>query len=351
MVKLYRSRITTAVMSGCLIAGTVAINSGASAAVRPSFGTINGFDQKAEHARITRAALHCKDGTPDTDDRCLRPGTLDLYAGKEGDLGAVGAPDVPLKTGHDSHCDDADYLDTGNYPQSPERRIATLKECVDLMRRAFNSAVMEAGKLVNDQLEISEKETTLQGCIMVQKPSNAKCAALKRSGEAAHAYQDFFSHSNWSDTEDPGRPTGLDNPPGLRKREIPEFLDLEKNIDPTPANVPDQFTTGCFSLNEIFPFLPDGCERRIKHKDLNSDKGDIDPNTGDATSPRTPRGKIDDNFSQAVTWANITTQLNWFGLLEKIKETYPGERGIKISCAMSHDNPVTECADRKAAQH
>lgn len=56
------------------------------------FGTINGLGQRAEHERITRAALACPPGVQSTGN-CFEPRSIDQLAGHTGTFGAVGAPD------------------------------------------------------------------------------------------------------------------------------------------------------------------------------------------------------------------------------------------------------------------
>src|SRR4051794_40781566 len=94
-----------------------------------AFGTINGAGQSAEHERMTRAALACPSGMT-SDDSCFEPATIAQLAGRTGTFGAVGQPDIPPPEGAASHCDDADYLDTGSYPISRAAATATLDDCI-----------------------------------------------------------------------------------------------------------------------------------------------------------------------------------------------------------------------------
>src|SRR5438034_5002983 len=74
-----------------------------------AFGTINGLGQRAEHERITRAALACPPGVKSTGD-CFEPKSMDQLAGHAGTFGAVGAPDLDEFSTPAAHCDDADFL-------------------------------------------------------------------------------------------------------------------------------------------------------------------------------------------------------------------------------------------------
>src|SRR5947209_12830873 len=109
------------------------------------FGTVNMLQQRAEHERITRLALECRAGQPH-DGSCFEPASLNNLAGTSGSLrrtegtfevlgtfGAVGSPDdIPLHLSGGPfywHCDDADYLQTGKYPQKREVATDALNRC------------------------------------------------------------------------------------------------------------------------------------------------------------------------------------------------------------------------------
>ena len=112
-------------------------------------------------------------------------------------------------------------------------------------------------------------------------------------GRALHGAQDFYSHSNWADEADPARPIGADNPPGLDLPAPSPVLDLRGSGAPA---VPADLTTGCFVLRDSVPGVG-ACERRVTHAGLNKDNGLVDPSTGGATDPTTPRGKVGSNFA------------------------------------------------------
>jgi len=83
----------------------------------------------------------------------------------------------------------------------------------------------------------------------------------------------------------------------------------------------------------------------VTHAALNKDRGLIDPATGRATGPTTPRGKVRDNFSKAVSGAVVETRRQWQDLQAELRVRYGTTRGERIICALTHDDPVNECRD------
>ncbi len=163
-------------------------------------------------------------------------------------------------------------------------------------------------ELLDDDGEIIEAEVGLDtDCLLDATEQRAKCASLEAFGRALHGAQDFYSHSNWADAADPARPVGADNPPGLNLPAPSPVLDLRG--DGTPS-VPAGLSTGCFVLRDSVPGVG-ACERRITHAGLNKDTGLIDPGTGAATDPTTPRGEVESNFARAVTGATVETRHQW----------------------------------------
>src|SRR5689334_23312654 len=84
-----------------------------------AFGTVwspDVFKQRAEHERLTRAALGCYGQSPIRD--CFERRSLDQLAGYDGSMGAVGAPDINEALSPQAHCDNADFFDSEDYPQS-----------------------------------------------------------------------------------------------------------------------------------------------------------------------------------------------------------------------------------------
>lgn len=334
-----------------------------------AFGTINTGGQQAEHERITRTALQCPDGVYHADGSCFEPISMLSFAGGNGTFGAIGAPDGgadALKS--EAHCDDADYIDyakwglSGTYPQSREERNRKLRECYDHMKELWDGGIKGAGELLDDFGALIEKETKLADsegrgvpCIYSGSLSGrAKCDAFEGLGRALHGLQDFYSHSNWIDAET--TPT-QSVPPGLGQTELAPFLSMVNGSGPTDANVPADFSTGCFNL-----FGHDtvegaaACEkdgRYVTHVVLNKDKGEIRVQplanvsiasgatlTGEA---RTPRGNVSDNFERAVRGAVLESRRQWADFRTKILQAYGARQGALIVCALTRDQPQRDC--------
>lgn len=308
------------------------------------FGTINIPPQSREHEKVTRAAVSCKSGTQDSDYSCLRPGGVDQFAGKLATFGAVGNPDNPISgwtSVTKAHCDDMDYLNSYKDPAAKERSRTALKECVEYMWKNFDTAIQKAQELAdkNGNINESEMEYPVLGCTYAGNfEGDAKCNVFQALGAAAHAYQDFYSHSNWSDGNGSGSVT---DPPGLQKTTVPDFLRFDTG-DRTQITVPDEFSGGCFALAEKLP-VPDKwfnkCvkEGRVTHATMNKDNGTIDPATGETKNPKTSRGKKNNNFENAVKLAVENTRINWKAFISEVQVEYPGKQGVAIACAMSHD--------------
>jgi len=115
-----RRRTAAAAVLALLVAGLYAPQI-VNAPPANAFGTINGLGQRAEHERITRAALACAPGVK-SDGSCFEPRSIDQLAGHSGTFGAVGAPDLDESGDPNAHCDDADFLNVPGYPQSAPRR-------------------------------------------------------------------------------------------------------------------------------------------------------------------------------------------------------------------------------------
>src|SRR5712691_13456562 len=111
-----------------------------------AFGTINGLGQRAEHERITRAALACPPGVK-SDGSCFEPRSLDQLAGHAGTFGAVGIADLDEFFGVFPHCDDADFLDVPGYPQTQAAATANLLGCVNHLRMRFRQGIDGANGL------------------------------------------------------------------------------------------------------------------------------------------------------------------------------------------------------------
>jgi hypothetical protein len=312
-----------------------------------AFGTIDSGGQNREHERITRAALACAgDGGSDTD--CFEPRSMDLLAGHGRGFGAIGTPDKDELSLAAAHCDNADYL-AGEYPRTREEATDTLLSCVDQLRVRFGQAADSAVTLLDPHGEVVPDQVTLEPeCKFGEATSRAatdtraKCATFEGLGRVLHGAQDFYAHSNWTDTADPTRPIGVDNPPGLNLPGPSPVLDLHNETTP---NIPSEFTGGCYALRDQVPGVGE-CEQRVTHAALNKDRGLIDPVTGNATDPTTPRGQVEDNFAKAVTGAVAETRRQWQDFRSELTNRYGKERAEMMICALTHDDPLNECSDR-----
>jgi len=112
----------------------------------------------------------------------------------------------------------------------------------------------------------------------------------------------------------------------------------------TPT-VPEELTTGCFVLRDEVVGVA-GCAGRVTHAGLNKDNGLVDPGTGTATNPTTPRGLIKDNFGKAVTGAVNETRRQWEDLRSELTSRYGQRRAAVMICALTRDDPVNECTGR-----
>ncbi len=330
---------------GALVASALTLVLPASAG---AFGTINGAGQSAEHERMTRAALACPAGMK-SDDTCFEPATISQLAGRTGTFGAVGQPDVPPPEGAESHCDDADYLDTATYPISRAAATATLDGCITHLQAQFTESWRRARRILFDGRDVIDPpEVSLSpDCVFAGNGGQrAKCDVLYYLGRALHGVQDFYAHSNWSDQAAPGA-TNRDNPPGLDRSSLPTFLDLRHII--AVLSVPRDLSTGCFHVEELTGGSVFSCRRRVRHLVINKDKGQINPVTGATSAPTTSRGLVGSNFAKAVAGAIADTRRQWADLRSQILTAYGPRRGGLMVCAVTHDDPVKDCQGRDLA--
>ncbi|MCB5168419.1 CinY protein [Streptomyces bambusae] len=342
-----RAGVTAASKTGTAAKGTSRFAGSVAKAKKPGrdippvqyFGTINTFGQNAEHERITRAALACAPGvTPGAEGTCFEPGSIRQLAGAKGTMGAIGAPDVDQVLTEAAHCDGADYLNAAGYPRTRAQATSVLLACIAHLKGEFNRGVERADALVDAAGAVSTAATDLSSdCTFVLGVTGrGKCNAIEGFGRALHGTEDFYSHSNWADRADSRSAIGIANPPGLARTGAAPFLRLAAPA-PAAADIPADLSTGCFSLN------PWGCGKRITHSVLNKDNGIIDPLTGEATAPTTPRGQIEANFSAAVQAAIADTRAQWAGFRTSLITRYGTTRGQRMACAMTHDNPAVAC--------
>ena len=329
-----RRRRLTALLALLLVAW-IASTPGTAAA----FGTIEGGGQHREHERITRAALACA-GDAASEPDCFEPGSVNYLAGHDREFGAVGAPDSDEVAIPAAHCDDADYL-AGSYPRSRDTATTSLLNCVDHLRKRFDEAVDSAQGLLDDEGQVIAAEVSLDPeCNSLERNEDrAKCASIEGFGRVLHGTQDFYSHSNWADQADPARPIADDNPPGLNLPGPSPVFDLRSQAEPSP---PADLSTGCYVLQDRVPGVG-ACELRVTHAALNKDRGLIDPATGQATDPTTPRGMVGDNFAKAVSGAIAESRRQWRDFGSELIERYGRDKGERMICALTRDDPVNDC--------
>ncbi|WP_236572676.1 Het-C domain-containing protein [Streptomyces sp. GS7] len=311
----------------------------ATAGPADAFGTVNAFGQHAEHERITRAALACAPGIP-SDGSCFEPRSLDQLAGHRWTFGAVGAPDSDETLDSSAHCDNADYLDARGYPRSRRQATEALRGCIAHLQARFRQGVAAARRTLDARGRVTASETRLRSdcTFTLGLGGRAKCEAVEGFGRALHGVQDFYAHSNWTDRSDPSRPVSLVNPPGLGRSAPSPLLDLAAPRPPRPWAIPRNLTTGCFSL------LVGACSQRITHADLNKDEGSIDPVSGATSAPGTVRGQAAGNFGRAVQGAITESRRQWREFRTALLQRYGRQRGARLVCVITHDDPVRDCA-------
>ncbi len=323
-------------------------------ALAAGYGTINSstLGQMAEHERMTRAALTCASGS--TGPGCFEAASIEQLAGRGGTFGAVGEPDRPPPADFRAHCDDADYLHVPGYPQSRALATTILMECIIKLRGDFGRSATQAGAILfpdRDVIDPAQVDLTTGDCAgRSGTDARAKCRAILAFGQALHGTQDFYSHSNWADEADPGRPIGITNPPGLGNAGPAPFLDLRSGS--AFVSVPRDLSTGCFHIRSDFidtDFPGSPCRRQIRHRFMNKDGGTIDPSTGAAFSPVKPRGMVASNFALSVGAAIADTRVQWQSMRDELVHRYGATRGNLIACAIERDDPVRDCQGRDIA--
>ncbi|MCE0763739.1 hypothetical protein LWC35_12595 [Pseudonocardia kujensis] len=303
------------------------------------FGTIDSGGQSREHERLTRAALSCA-GDVRAEPDCFQPATMDYLAGHGHEFGAIGAPDSDELSDPAAHCDDADYV-AGAYPRTRMQATASLVDCLNRMRMRFGEGLDAAQRLLGPDGEVLAGEVGLDPECRPrdEREVRAKCTTLEGFGRALHGVQDFYAHSNWADQADPARPVGDENPPGLDLPAPSPLLDLRGAAAPDP---PADLSTGCYVARDEVPGVG-ACQLRVTHAGLNKDRGQIDPVTGAATDPTTPRGMVGTNFAKAVSGAVTETRREWQDFRSELVARYGTDRGERMICALTRDDPVNDC--------
>ena len=249
----------------------------------------------------------------------------------------MGAPDNPARnliTSDQAHCDNGDHLHIADYPHSAEAAQQQLTSCQTWIFSNLDQAVGAAADLLNPAGGVRDSQIpTYVSCTYLGTPGRAKCNVLEALGLALHASQDFYSHTNWTDQKGEGAGT-LSNPAGLGAEAPAPWLDPRAN-----APFPEGLISGCFV------FLPETafCPGRVRHEDLNKDKGEISLNSGVIGQGATPRARGNDNFKRAVSAAVADTQEKWNYFKARVLSQYGAQRGGQIICAITHDNPARTC--------
>ncbi|MFZ4755915.1 MAG: hypothetical protein ACOYL4_07885 [Miltoncostaeaceae bacterium] len=376
------------------------------------FGTAAGINGMAsDHESITRAALSCGAGQngrfrgiPDPVPNCFGPKSIDNLAGfgsfakgcgtivdrcgvhyVGSGFGAVGASDnMAMRVGLSSpggpdwwHCDNGDYLDQTNYPQSVEQSRTALMWCQNFgqamltqgltgnmatwcggalrWRAPCFGAVKAANYLLNTSNNVNtgmdlQTPCAFAGGDWISKPY-AKCTVLEPFGYLLHVAMDFYAHTNYGDTASPGAAT-LTNPPGLENTTLPNFWNQSGNVTDLWDNTlfPNQPNgiwpvSGCY--NGIVSADGGTCVGRVTHTAITKDlTGGVRWWLGGAATivkSGSPRGQIANNEQQAVTLAIREVRRQWQRLQDNLIATYGVERGTKMICAMIKDDPAKEC--------
>jgi len=297
------------------------------ASAAEAFGTVNVGRQSAEHEKITRLAFTCAGAAGDA---CFQPETLDQLAGRKGTFGAIGYPDSSYAVFQSkAHCDNGDFLPTPGYPRTSAQAEASLASCRDWMAHNLDEAVEDAARLLGEDGRVRRSQVSMfVGCVWAfNVKGRAKCNVLQDMGILMHAAQDFYAHSNWVDRGGGG---GAGDPPGLGRTGPAPWISLRG-----PVSFPEGLISGCFSLEAS------ACEGRVMHATLNKDTGPIGADIGPGTTPRGagPAG----NFKAAVEAAVADTVDKWALLRERLVARYGPDRGSRMICALTRDDPVKDC--------
>lgn len=313
-----------------------------------AFGSLNIVGQNAEHEHVTREIGKA--------DPAWQPNSLSMLAGKDGNLGGVGAPDRPWDTSSNvlkgsgpayKHCDDGDYLAKAGYPQSKSAAQTAFEDCIDYYQSLVERAVVYSGKLVKSDLSVNP--SVFQDTDRIPstfKPDNVckykfsmaaddggpKCDVMNALGRALHMAEDIYAHTNWADLADPTRPISVSNPPGLGRTDIPSFLRF-----PADTVVPDGLISGCDDTASG----TQNCDNRVSHSGLAKDNGEI--NDDGSTSPTTkyPRGDVIvdgvTNFQRAVEGGKKQAVSTWEDFKAAVVQKYGTARGEKIISVIQSD--------------
>lgn len=313
-----------------------------------AFGSLNSVGQNAEHEHITREI--------GVSDPAWQPNSLSMLAGKNLNLGGVGAPDRPWDTSSNllkgsgpayKHCDDGDYLNIPNYPQSAAAAQSALESCIDYYQSLMDQAVVYAGSLVGTDLSIRpslftltdrdernfspDKMCTYKFSLAIDE-GGPKCNVMNALGRALHMAEDIYAHTNWADLADPTKPISATNPPGLGQTGIPSFLRY-----PAETVVPEGLISGC---DDTASGAQD-CSNRVAHSTLAKDNGDIREDGSTSPTSKYPRGEVTvngvTNFQRAVDGGKKQAVSTWADFKTAVIAKYGSKRGEKIISVIQSD--------------
>ena len=372
----------------------------------------------SEHQKITYLALDCRSTfDPQTKPtHCFAPDTgSNLYQPDGALWPAITTPDgmlAPRWGGpYWAHCDDADFMQQSGYPQSYHSASSRLGMCRDWVQgllymgvkdKKLCNATGEPGAILRIYLDITQYPPTrflkrwtcdgvtdlsawLQSQIVQAKVSqpqyysnkggcefdkenyngdrvyggvNVKCEIILSLGQALHAIQDFYSHSNVADNERIYDPIDASNPPGLVNSVGYKVLDYWDLTKPRllATQPPIDLATGCYPDSACIE------QGRIPHDKLNKDKGHINLNyyelepslggcpggwigqvctanfrSGDFLNSNSMDYR--NNFETAVNMAVRGTRKAWADTQTLIINQYGETKGAQIICGITSDTP------------
>jgi YVTN family beta-propeller protein len=184
-------------------------------------------------------------------------------------------------------------------------------------------------------------------------PQSLKCLALSQMGRGLHIVQDIYAHSNLVDpkTDTADAQPLLLVPPGLGAdptavAAVAKMFQLNYgHLDEVPV-VPDGLITGCYADPGV-PFAPASCAGRVQHGSPFSPQpwslSKDDPRYDTAHEKFARPGGL---FGAAYNLAVTATANEWSQMMNLIRvESATPEQANLAICALTHDNPRTDCDD------
>jgi len=338
----------------------------------------------AEHTRFTIEALQCP-YTSEVYDSQYCWGTagtsaaLASLAGGNNNFGSVGNPDVielkadnigcdtiiscdwpiiGIVTGYNKywHCDNGDSDKSNpNYPQTPEAAWGIMGHCFDWVKDMRDQVVTIAGGMLdaNTGRILGDNDDTCGSytATSTEPVDTAKCKAGYAFGFVLHAAMDFYSHSNYADSEDKSNAVSLTNPKGLIRDAPFSLIGPGADTNARPEDLAD-LVTGCYpgaGVPEDPHITPADCTNRITHDDgLAKD---------DMTKPRSNKGVIQDDGSEITNYTRVQEEVvreieyQWKYLIDAIVAEYGSVKAENIICAMTKDTPSQQCSGAKLADY